>query len=595
MYTEGIATSGSCSTFKDWCTPWFLASFDPQPSLSAQKYIVPPDAPIKLAFILSCVKEDLPARLDRTKERLVALGAKEPSPFEVWSKDPSKIGVAFSVHAMEPHTDAKRQHTAYLVTCIQGASFKNWEHMTAFVRQLPFSCRVLPSEGFPLLRSLYRDRDFPQRKVQGEPMDVSPLTALSLERFGIDKAQYYLEHIVLLVDRFQHPQMQDVPSPREFLELPPAKRQRLHDTVPEWHFFAVYVNDDPLNRPWKSTCLQADCKLQLSTKRGRHRGSFYCPSKEVWGCLDCFNKFDFKHIEVDRTYTTASYKEYEAALPQDRVKTPRKYYVLKKETNQESEAQEDVRIPTDPVSHVQTKEEELLHSIVMHKGDLPALQLLWREVADKVQKELDTHVSFILLDIFDIAMDSAQAYPSALTDLLLGILSTVTSTLADLPKSIPGIDYELFPMFNLLPPMCALSKFDHPLAEDILLRLYRMHRPIYSAPKELLAFVKRVTEEDRQKKEEEERRRLIEEQEREELLKKQEELQEKRAREYQLVQEKKQRLRIQQEEIARLRQLDRQRLERIQMQKEDKEKYQKKDKVVRVSYPESDKPFTLTW
>jgi hypothetical protein len=62
--------------------------------------------------------------------------------------------------------------------------------------------------------------------------------------------------------------------------------------------------------------------------------------------------------------------------------------------------------------------------------------------------------------------------------LLLGLLSALTSTLADLNKSIPGQEHELFPIYNPKASMGALLTFDHPLAQPLLLRLLQLHLPL---------------------------------------------------------------------------------------------------------------------
>jgi hypothetical protein len=219
-------------------------------------------------------KKDLAAVLVDVKERLIARGAKEPCPFEVWSQDPSKIGVAFSVHRMEPQTEANKQSLAYLVTCIQGASFSSWAQMKAFVLQLPSLCRVIPREGFPLLGNLYAERSFPLRKVQREPLAISDLTGLSVERAGVDSLQYFFEQMVTLVDRFQHPLLK--PQGKRscdtaLVSLPPAKRQRKEE-----YAFSVWKPDK--NKVLKPA--EVRCAYQCQGLKKKHYGSLYCPSRK---------------------------------------------------------------------------------------------------------------------------------------------------------------------------------------------------------------------------------------------------------------------------------------------------------------------------
>jgi hypothetical protein len=96
------------------------------------KLFVPTDAYVKLAFVFTDKQESLPAFLDHVKKHLVMAGARELTPFATWSQDCTKIGVAFGVHAMKP--EILTTYTAYYVTCIQGAAFKNSSDMHKFIK-----------------------------------------------------------------------------------------------------------------------------------------------------------------------------------------------------------------------------------------------------------------------------------------------------------------------------------------------------------------------------------------------------------------------------------------------------------------------------
>jgi hypothetical protein len=129
------------------------------------KLFVPTDANVKLALVFTDKHESLPAFLDHVKKHLVAAGAKEPTPFATWSQDSTPVGVSFGVHTMKPAMATT--YTAYYVTCIQGAAFRNISDMHKFIKDLGCKhARPICNTGFPIPSMRFAEPSFGMRDAR---------------------------------------------------------------------------------------------------------------------------------------------------------------------------------------------------------------------------------------------------------------------------------------------------------------------------------------------------------------------------------------------------------------------------------------------
>jgi hypothetical protein len=385
---------------------------------------------------------------------------------------------------MEPQAHANAQPIFYLVRCIQGASFSCWAQMKSFVLQFPFPCRVIPREGFPLIGNLYAERSFALRKVQKEPLAVSDLTALSVEHAGVDAEQYFYEQMVTLVDRFQHPLL--VPQGKRTCDttvssLPPAKRQRK-----DLYAFSVWKRDkNNINKP-----AEVRCAFQCKGPKKKHYGSLYCPSRKQWACKKAFLEDGVFILDGQRNYHEVRKHVYNATPQEDRIRTVQLFLVRKEDEEQQQEISEPADDPestpepadepeAEPATaETQGESEALLEDIVIHKGDLPALQYLWEKLANLVEGSPACHKLLLRLNVFDIATESVYAYPSALGDLVLGLLDKLANTIAALPITLMLCDDQeddFYPIHHPVPAMKTLLRIEHPQAMPLLLRLWNLH------------------------------------------------------------------------------------------------------------------------